>query len=120
MEGRGLASAVQQVRDDLIELSRLSVATWLPFNVVIYGVVPLRLRLPAAMMVHLIYAIGLALWEVGFLGSRVSPSESSSPVAATLQVGGTGDGLHSDLNTTHSAPQAHSAPPTSDMPPGGI
>ena len=65
------------------ELAQASVSAWLPFNAAIYTVVPLRLRLPAAMVVHFFYAVGLALWEVGFFGARhdghAAPSAGPPP-----------------------------------------
>lgn len=69
------------MRADLRELAQASVAAWLPFNAAIYTVVPLRLRLPAAMLVHFFYAVGLALWEVGFFGAR---RDAASAPAAPL------------------------------------
>jgi hypothetical protein len=67
----------------LRELAQASVSAWLPFNAAIYTVVPLRLRLPSAMIVHFFYAVGLALWEVGFFGAR---HDGHAPAAAAAAV----------------------------------
>ena len=71
-----------QVRSDLRELTQGSVTAWLPFNAAIYTVIPLRLRLPAAMAVHFFYSIGLALWEVGALGHRPAAAPDAAADAA--------------------------------------
>ncbi len=64
-----------------MELAQGSVTAWLPFNSAIYTAVPLRLRLPTAMMVHFFYSIGLALWEVGALGHRPAAADAASASA---------------------------------------
>lgn len=74
-EGRGVKSAMAQVRRDWKELYTGNVITWFPFNVVLYGYVPLEYQVLAFSSFTVLYSIFLSLWTEGRLavedGERV-------------------------------------------------
>eukprot|EP00286_Rhodomonas_abbreviata_P016237 CAMPEP_0181326578 /NCGR_PEP_ID=MMETSP1101-20121128/21584_1 /TAXON_ID=46948 /ORGANISM="Rhodomonas abbreviata, Strain Caron Lab Isolate" /LENGTH=398 /DNA_ID=CAMNT_0023435063 /DNA_START=17 /DNA_END=1213 /DNA_ORIENTATION=+ len=67
LEGKSFTNTVEKIKEDVMELSTLTIKTWMPLNVILFGLVPAAYRVLVSMLMNYVYLIGLAMWESGSL-----------------------------------------------------
>jgi len=79
LEGRRAAGVVDKVKKGFAELTSMTIRTWMPLNLILFGVVPLQLRVSFSMACHYLYLIALAMWESGLLTAFIARVKSRGP-----------------------------------------
>jgi len=72
LEGRRASGVVDKVKKGFFELTSMTIRTWMPLNLILFGVVPLQLRVSFSMACHYLYLIALAMWESGLLSTFIA------------------------------------------------
>eukprot|EP00802_Teleaulax_amphioxeia_P014809 Tamp_14887.p1 GENE.Tamp_14887~~Tamp_14887.p1 ORF type:complete len:465 (+),score=67.07 Tamp_14887:40-1434(+) len=74
LEGQRPAIIGARFKRDFLPMCKASFSTWGPFNIVLFGVVPIHQRLVVSMATHYVYLVFLAMWDSGFLQDFLSRS----------------------------------------------
>jgi len=77
LEGKSLQSIQEKVQKNLLQLTTVTVKTWAPLNVILFGLIPLQSRVCFSMICHYVYLIGLAMWESGILTAFILRMKNS-------------------------------------------
>ena len=80
LDGKSAKETLTDVKERVGELSALTIKTWMPLNVILFGLVPATYRVLVSMMMNYVYLIGLALWDSGKLDGLLR--KKPQPVAA--------------------------------------
>lgn len=75
LEGKNAKGIVADVKSRCGEMTSLTIKTWMPLNVILFGLVPAQFRVLVSMMMNYVYLIGLAMWESGRLGALFGKQE---------------------------------------------
>jgi len=84
LDGKRGAGVLNEVKEKVVELSDLTIKTWMPLNVILFGMVPATYRVLVSMLMNYVYLIGLAMWESGKLGILLG--QKAAPVEAGVDI----------------------------------
>jgi len=73
-------------RRDIRPLTTASITTWGPLNLILFGVVPIHMRVVVSMAWHYIYLVFVAMWDSGYLGQFIENSRAKLRMSLNLKI----------------------------------
>jgi len=112
-------------RRDIRPLTTASITTWGPLNLILFGVVPIHMRVVVSMAWHYIYLVFVAMWDSGYLGQFIENSRAklrmslnlkiSPPTAGEVAAAAAATAATASATAVATAAAAAAAPATADL-----
>ena len=76
LDGMSPKEGLARFKRDVVPLTKATFTTWAPLNLLLFGFVPVQLRVVVSMAAHYVYLVFLAMWDSGFLQKFIERNRS--------------------------------------------